>query len=350
MRKLYNVKDDLNNVLGAIGRFARAAVSNKQLLALVLLALVSLVSVVVLYFSDYRYSHGPWRTYESGLFSVNEGRNEKFEKFVFPDTIRREIEKRNGGRLLCAYQKSYVSDDGDVQEIQHINVFDLSALFNHIFTTEARVYRRYLDSHRFNNKEYESMRIGDIHGHPALAYKARRRDDGGFYSMGVIVCAHRKAYIFEDYSHYSPYADWQNDERTYYFPQAQRYPQNFTVDDMYRIETRFFITTFVLYLVFYATFVAAYRMFTRGFHTHGQPPAPILNRQAKQRHDLMVTMCAIVAIIMMVMLVAFWQFRGTKVLQSVAYVVAGLMQLSINLPILIHLYRKARLPKPASRL
>ena len=41
MRKLYNVKDDLNNVLGAIGRFARAAVSNKQLLALVLLALVS---------------------------------------------------------------------------------------------------------------------------------------------------------------------------------------------------------------------------------------------------------------------------------------------------------------------
>ena len=64
----------------------------------------------------------------------------------------------------------------------------------------------------------------------------------------------------------------------------------------------------------------------------------------------MVTACAIVAIIMMVMLVAFWQFRGTKVLQSVAYVVAGLMQLSINLPILIHLYRKARLPKPASRL
>ena len=243
-----------------------------------------------------------------------------------------------------------MSDDGDVQEIQHINVFDLSALFNHIFTTEARVYRRYHDNHRFNNKEYESMRIGDIHGHPALAYKARRRDDGGFYSMGVIVCAHRKAYIFEDYSHYSPYADWQNDERTYYFPQAQRYPQNFTVDDMYRIETRFFITTFVLYLVFYATFVAAYRMFTRGFHTHGQPPAPILNRQAKQRHDLMVTVCAIVAIIMMVMLVAFWQFRGTKVLQSVAYVVAGLMQLSINLPILIHLYRKARLPKPASRL
>ena len=56
MRKLYNMKEDLNNVLGAIGRFARAAVSNKQLLALVLLALVSLVSVIAGAWLSFRFS------------------------------------------------------------------------------------------------------------------------------------------------------------------------------------------------------------------------------------------------------------------------------------------------------
>ncbi len=343
-----NWKEDIQNVIGAIRHFAEAAAAHKRLLALLLVAAVSLVSVVILYFSDYRYSHGPWRTYENGMFSVNEDRNEHFEKFIFPDSLKRMVERRNGGTLLCAYQKTQVSDDGDVREIQHINVFGLDKLFKHIYTTEASVYRRYLNGRLSSGeKDYDAKRIGDIHGHPALAYKAHTRDEGGFYAMGVIVCAHHKAYVFEDYSPYSPYADWQNDAKTYYYPQPQGYPQNFTVDDMYRIETRFFITTFVLFLVFYVVFVAVYRLFTRGFHTHGQPAAAIVNQQSKQRHDLMVTLCVIIAIIMMVMLIAFWQFRGTKVLQSVAYIVAGIFQMSINLPVLIHLYRKARQPQPA---
>ena len=63
----------------------------------------------------------------------------------------------------------------------------------------------------------------------------------------------------------------------------------------------------------------------------------------------MVAVSVIVAIIMFVMLVSFWQYRGSKVLQSVAYVVFGVELLTFNLPMLIHLYKKSRMAVQPAR-
>ena len=65
----------------AVRRFWRHTATNHKMLALMLLAVTSLICVVIYYHSDKRLSNGPWSTYEDGMFSVNEPRNEDFELF-----------------------------------------------------------------------------------------------------------------------------------------------------------------------------------------------------------------------------------------------------------------------------
>ena len=337
-----NWREDWSNLRLALRRFALALTSNKQLLALMLLAVTSLVAVVIVYYSDYRLHSGPWHTYERGLFSVNESRDEHFEKFLMNDKFKRELEKRGGGPLLCAYQKSMLSEIGEVREIQHINVFDLSHRFKHIYDTERNVYNKFLGSGLLNKEEYDTKRLHDVHGHPALAYKSKTRDMSGFYAMGVVVCAHKRAYFFEDYSYRSRYADWENDEQTYYYPTAGGYPENFSVDDMDSIEWRFFLVSLFLFLLYATSGAIVYRMFSRGLHPARQPLLPILNTRAKKRFNLMVAFTIVLGVIMFLTLVTFWQFKGVKVLTSIFYIALGIFMLSFNLPVLIHFYRKAR--------
>ena len=51
---------------------------------------------------------------------------------------------------------------------------------------------------------------------------------------------------------------------------------------------------------------------------------------------------------MLVMLVAFWQYKGTKPVQTTAFLCVGLLLYILNLPIAIHLYKKARNRLPAN--
>ncbi len=344
-----NLKEEIRSVKGALHRFWEALTTHRQLLAIMLLALVSLLGVVILYMSDYRLSRGSWHSYGAGLFSVQEDRKEHFLEFNVPPKFKAELERRGGGPLLGAYQKTLYSETGEVHEIYHINVYSLDSWFKHIFNSESRVYRQYLAQMPKGASDYDMKRIPDFNGHPAIAYKSKTRDFGGFYAMGVVVCAHRNAYYYELYSHYSPYSDWENDEKTYFYPSRTQSPTNFTVDDMEGIETRFFLLSFLLFGFFFASFMVLYRMFTSGLHRDRSVVMPILNAKSKKLFNFMVAVSVIVAIIMFVMLVSFWQYRGSKVLQSVAYVVFGVELLTFNLPMLIHLYKKSRMAVQPAR-
>lgn len=337
-----NVKQEILSAAGALHRFWTALSSRRQLLALMLLAVVSLLGVVVLYMSDGRLSRGSWHSYGGGLFSVQEDRMEHFLEFNVPGKFKNELERRGGGRLLGAYQKTLYTETGEVHEIIHINVFSLESWFKHIFSDESSVYRQYFAQMPKGSFDYEVKRVPDFNGHPAIAYKSRSRDYGGFYVMGVVVCAHRRAYYYECYSHYSPFYDRENDEKTYFYPSHSMSPTNFTVDDMESIKVRFFLLSFLLYGGFLASMTVLYRLFTGGMHRHSVK-TPIMNAHSKQRYNFMVALSCIMLIIMLVMLVSFWQFRGPKTLQSVAYVVFGMMLLMYNLPMLIHYYKKARM-------
>ncbi len=338
---MINLKEEYFSVVAAFKRFWKAIMTNRQPLMLMLLAVVSLFAVVVMYATDYRLSRGSWKTYENGEFSIIEPKGEQFEKFEIPAEFKRTLEKRNGGKLICAYQKSVLSEINEVKEIFHINVFDISGLSS-IYKSSDMVHERYLKKTQSRYAYYDVKRLPDIHSHPAMAYKSKTRDEGGFYSMGIIVCAHQKAYYFENYSHYSPYSDWENDEKTYFYPSEKGYPENFTVDDMERIENRFFMVSMLLFALFTLCGVLLFRIFIHRLHPGSIAESPILNPMSQRRFNFMVAVAVFLGIIMIATMVSFWQYKGTKLLTSAFYVLTGIFQLSFSLPMLVHLYKKAR--------
>ena len=114
---------------------------------------------------------------------------------------------------------------------------------------------------------------------------------------------------------------------------------------MNHIEMRFFLLSFLFFGVFLFSSFMVYRLFTRPLDRQGGAQ-PILNAGSHQRFHFIVALTAIMVMVMVVMLISFWQYRGTKVLQSVAYVLVGLILLSFNLPVLVHLSKTARLAPP----
>lgn len=342
----FNIKREVISVKQVLLHYAMALATHRQALAMVLLSVLSLLAVVTLYLGDHRLSQGSWHTYGDGLFSVKEDRHEHFDEFHVPQGFKTRLQERGGGQLLGAYQKSVLAETGRVDEIFHINVYSLDSWFKHFYSGERRVYRRYLSQRPSLMPDCDVKRVPDYNGHPAIVYKSKTRDQEGYYMRGMVVCAHRKAYYYECYSHYSPYADWQNDAHTYFYPideKGCRLP--FTVGDMNHIEMRFFLLSFLFFGVFLFSSFMVYRLFTRPLDRQGGAQ-PILNAGSHQRFHFIVALTAIMVMVMVVMLISFWQYRGAKVLQSVAYVLVGLILLSFNLPVLVHLYKKARLAPP----
>lgn len=336
----FNLREDVQSVLTALRRFRHAVIGNPQVLALMVLAVVTLAAVAVLYLSEERLHRGPWQTYEDGLFSIMESRDgQHFERFSVTPGFQRELESRCGGQLLCAYQKSIFADNGEVREIRHINVFSLSGRFSgrHALTPRDRAYESYLDGALPMLKGYEVKRLPDQNGHPALSYKDSTRDSEGYYSMGIVVCAHERAYFYEVYSHYSPYADWWNDQHTYFCPTG--YGRSFSADSMSRIEARFLLLSMAMLALFLAVLLAVYDIFTRQVR---RQHLPVTNALTWQHYGLALGTGVILALSMLVMIGSLWLFRGVNTLGLVGYVVTGLVQLCVVLPVLIHLYRKSR--------
>lgn len=334
-----NIRRDIENARNAILRFARRMLVTKRLMALMVSGVAALVGVVVLYYSDSRLGSGPWHTYADGLFSVNEPRSEHYDDFRLEGDFRRRMEARGGGRLLASFQKSELNDAGEVVDIRHINVFDLKGRFSHIFSTEKQVARAFLSRKNPYFVEYDIQLAPNVDGHPAMYYKSRYRDEGGYYARGMLVCAHRRAYFLESYSHYSPYLDWQNDAKTYFFSPKESVTANFTVDDMDSIENRFFCWSLFLFACYVAAGALAFRMVTRGIIHHG-PVYPVVNFEAHRRWQWLAGLTIVMMLVMLVMLVAFWQYKGTTALQTAAFVACGLLIYSVFLPTSIHLYKK----------
>ena len=326
----------------AVRRFWRHTATNHKMLALMLLAVTSLISVAVYYHSDARLSHGPWSTYDDGLFSVNEPRNEDFEKFNIPADFKQRLEKRSGGRLLCAYQKSRTTPIGDVTEIIHINVFSLDNRFRKIYNHEPTTINK-LTAQLPYFKQLDIMPLGKVYGHETVAFKERQRDAGGYYCCGVMACAHERVYYYESYSHHSPFHDWENDSTTYFYPSKSFYPLNFTVDNMTRIENRFLIWSIFLFALFILTFFVLYKLNTGGLHhSPDQRKRPIVYPPSRQRFNIIVAVTVIMLITMLITLIALWQFKVNSAVPSVTYVLIGAILLANNLPALVHLYKKAR--------
>ena len=191
------------------------------------------------------------------------------------------------------------------------------------------------------------MPAPNIDGHMAMLYKSRSRDEGGYYVRGLVICAHRRAYFYESYSNYSPYLDRQNDTHTYYFNIPEDGRLDFTVDDMNAIENRFFGYSMLLFAAFVIAGVLAFRMITRGI-IHQGPVYPIVDAEAHKRCQWVCALTVVEVLVMLVMLVAFWQYKGTKPVQTTAFLCVGLLLYILNLPIAIHLYKKARNRLPAN--
>lgn len=336
-----NIRHDIGNAWGAIKRFARRMLVTKRLFVLMAMGVCSLVGIVVLYYSDSRLAVGPWHTYAEGMFSVNEPRDEHFEEFKLSGDFRRQLEKRGGGPLIAAFQKSVLSDRDEVTDILHINVYDLKKHYGHLFSTEGKVARTYLSRKNPYFIDYDIQPAPKVNGHPAMLYKSRYRDEGGYYARGMVVCAHHRAYFYESYSNYSPYHDWQNDVKTYYFSDAGSKTMNFTIDDMDAIENRFFIISLLLFATYVIAGGLAFRMITRGIIHHG-PVYPVVDEEAHKRWQWLSSLTIVFMLVMVVMMVAFWQYKGTTPLQTAAFVAMGLLIYSFNLPTSIHLYKKAR--------
>ncbi len=336
-----NFRNDIGNALHAIKRFAHRMLVSKRLTGLVGMGVCSLMGIVALYHSDSRLATGPWHTYAGGLFSVNEPRDEHFEDFILSGSFRRQMEKRGGGPLIASFQKSVVSDRGEVTDIQHINVYDLRKHFSRIFSTERRVAATYLSRKNPYFTDFDIQPAAAVDGHPALFYKSRYRDEGGYYARGMVVCAHHRAYFFESYTNFSPYLDWQNDTRTHFFNEDNAVTKNFTVDNMDSIENRFFLLSLTLLAIYVLAGALAFRMLTRGIIHHG-PALPIVNLEAHKRWQWLAGLTIVLMLVMTVMTVAFWQYKGTTTLQTTAFIALGLWIYIFNLPTSIHLYRKAR--------
>lgn len=331
----------ITNVKGAILRFARRMLITKRLTVLMLMGTCALVGIVLLYYADSRLMVGPWHTYASGLFSVNEPRDEHFEEFALSGNFQRELERRGGGPLLAAFQKSVVSEQGEVVDILHINVYDLSHHFKSFFRSNSREAQAYLSSENPYFKDYDVRVMPKIDGHLAMLYKSRVRDEGGYYVRGLVICAHRRAYFYESYSNHSPFLDAQNDSRTYFFDISDADHLNFTVDDMDAIENRFFCLSLLLFAAYVLAGMLAFRMITRGI-IHQGPDYPVVDVEAHKRCQWVCAFTVVVALVMMVMMVAFWQYKGTKPIQTTAFLLLGIALYALNLPVTIHLYKKAR--------
>ncbi len=326
----------------AVRRFWRHTATNHKMLALMLLAVTSLLCVVIYYHSDKRLSNGPWSTYEDGMFSVNEPRNEDFEKFNIPRDFRARLENRSGGRLLCAYQKSHTTPIGDVAEIIHINVFELSPKYRGIYQHEPTLLKK-LTTQLPYFKDLDTKPLDKTFGHEAVAFKEHTRDAGGYYSCGVMACAHKRIYYYEYYSHYSPFHDWENDSLTYFYHTDSNYPLNFTVDNMNGIENRFLLWSVFLFALFIGTLYVLYRLSTSGLHHDPtEKKRPIVYPPSRQRFTIVVAITVLMLITMLITLIALWQFKVDSAVPSVTYVFIGTLLLAVNLPALVHLYKKAR--------
>lgn len=339
--KLASLKPHIQSVLTALRRYRLAILANPRMMALVVLALVSLAAVPVLYLSDSRLQRGPWQTYEDGLFSIQERRDDAhFERFDISSEFRQKLEGRCGGRLVSAFQKTLFNEDGDVRCILHINVFSLDRQLSgrRALTPRDRAYVRYLQSDLPALHGYQVQRLPDQNGHPAVSYKNSTRDSEGFYSMGIVVCAHERAYFYEVYSHFSPYSDWWNDQRTYFCPPD--YGQGFTPDDMTHIQVRFLLLSLAMLALFLGVLVVIYHIFTRQVR---REHLPIASQVTLQHFNLTLTAGIILTVSMLGMMGSLWLFGGANALGLAGYVVTGLLQLTVVLPVLIHLYRKSRL-------
>lgn len=341
-----NIRNDIGNALQAIRRFARRMLESKRLMALMAMGIGSVVGIVVLYYSDPRLSVGPWHTYAGGLFSVNEPRDEHYEDFILSGDFRRQLEARGGGPLIASFQKSVLSDRGEVSDIRHINVYDLRKHFGRFFSTERKVARVYLSRKNSYFADFDIQRPAQVFvdGHPTLLYKSRSRDEGGYYARGLVVLAHHRAYFLESYSNYSPYLDWQNDTCTYFFSPIDGITRNFTVDDMDAIENHFFCWSLTLFAIYVLCGAVVFRMITRGI-IHRVPAQPVVNIEAHRRWQWLSGLTIVLMLVMMVMMVAFWQYKGATPLQTTAFIVLGLWIYIFNLPTSIHLYKKARTKK-----
>ena len=326
----------------ALKRFWRHTSSNHKLLAIMLLAVTSLLSVAIYYHSDKRLSNGPWSTYEDGLFSVNEPRNEDFELFNIPIDFKKRLEARSGGRLLCAYQKSHTTPIGDVTEIIHINVFELAKKYKGIYNHEPALVKK-LTAQLPYFKDLDTKLLGKTYGHEAVAFKERKRDDAGFYSCGVMVCARKKVYYYESYSHHSPFHDWENDSLTYFCPSDNLYPMTFTADNMTRIEARFLFWSIFLFALFIISGYIIFKLHTGGLHPKpDDKPHPIIYPPSVQRFNIVLAGTVLMLVTMFITLIALWQFKVNSAVPSTTYVLIGVLILTVNIPALIHLWKKAR--------
>ena len=70
--------------------------------------------------------------------------------------------------------------------------------------------------------------------------------------------------------------------------------------------------------------------------------------EAHKRCQWVCALTVVEVLVMLVMLVAFWQYKGTKPIQTTAFLCVGLLLYILNLPIAIHLYKKARNRLPAN--
>ncbi len=307
-----------------------------------LLAATSLLSVAIYYHSDKRLGNGPWSTYEDGLFSVNEPRNEDFEKFNIPADFKARLEERSGGKLLCAYQKSHTTPIGNVTEIIHINVFELAKKYQGIYNHEPTLIKK-LNAQLPYFKNLDTKTLDKTYGHEALAFKERHRDAGGYYSCGVMACAHKRVYYYESYTHYSPFHDWENDSITYFYPSDTNYPMTFTVDNMTRIENRFLFWSIFLFVLFIVSGYVIYKLHTGGLHpSPDDKPHPIIYPPSVQRFNIVLAVTILMLFTMFITLIALWQFKVNSAVPSTTYVLIGTLILSVNIPALIHLHKKAR--------
>ncbi len=335
-------------LLGAVRRFFAAVATRRQLLLVMSLAVMSVLAIVVLHLADGRHVRGPWHTYGNGLFSVVEERGvQGFVQFSIPKPFKAELERRGGGRLLGAFQKSTLNENTGVQVIQHVNVFDISHQLGRLPMSHSRAYERFLRKHAPDTASYHVQRLSPIGGHPALAYKSRTRDAGGYYSMGIVVCAHERAYYYERYSCWSPYRDWQNDQQTYHFTQAGGLPTNFTVDDMDRVQLRLFVRAVLLLVCFVAAWAAMLHMAKVSFRRSHSGPLEIVNVRSWRRYQVLIASSIIVRIVMLLIVMSLCVYNGSATLQCVALVLCALEELCLALPLRAHLYRKAHTTPPA---
>ena len=80
---------------------------------------------------------------------------------------------------------------------------------------------------------------------------------------------------------------------------------------------------------------------TRGIINQG-PDYPIVNLESHKRWQWLSGLTIVMMLVMFVMMVAFWQYKGTTPLQTASFIIFGLLIYTFNLPTSIHLYKKAR--------